>query len=98
MLEDNRLSLYAEASLRAFRSPHNTLNVVVQNCSNEVTTFLSRLDIWKSGGKFEYNTLNKKEKPTIWFECPIEFLEFIKSDIVKECFKRMGVNEFQLED
>ena len=98
MLENNILSLYKEASLRAFRSPHNTLNVVIQNCSNEVTTFLSRFDIWKSGGKFEYNTLNKKENPTIWFECPIEFLEFIKSDMGKECFKRMGINEFQLED
>lgn len=84
------------ATLRAFRSPHGTVNVVIQNCSPEVSTLLWRFDIWNSNGRFEYDENKPKERARIWFECPIEFLDFISSDMGKACFERMGVQKFYI--
>ena len=36
------------AILRAFKSGHGTVNVVIHNCSPEVTTLLHRFDVWNS--------------------------------------------------
>ena len=85
-----------KAWLRAFRSVHGTVNVVIQNCSPEVATLLWRFDVWKSNGRFEYNE-NPKERAQIWFECPMEFLAFINSSMGRACFERMGVEEFYIE-
>ena len=85
------------ATLRAFKSPHGTINVVIQNCSSEVTTLLYRFDIWKSTGKFDYDESKPKERAKIWFECPMEFLDFVGSSMGRACFERMGVEEFIIE-
>ena len=49
------------ATLRAFKSMHGTINVVIQNCSPEVTTLLWRFDVWKANGRFEYDENKPKE-------------------------------------
>ena len=85
------------ATLRAFKSVHDTVNVVIQNCSPEVTTLLHRFDVWKSNGRFEYDENKPKERAKIWFECPMEFLDFIESSMGRACFQRMGVEEFYIE-
>lgn len=87
-----------KATLTVFKSVHGTVNVVIQNCSPEVATLLWRFDIWKANGRFEWDESKPKEKAKIWFECPIEFLNFVKSDMGKEAFKRMGVDEFYISD
>ena len=85
------------ATLRAFKSIHGTVNVVIQNCSSEVTTLLHRFDVWKSNGRFEYDENKPKERAKIWFECPMEFLDFVESSMGRACFQRMGVEEFYIE-
>lgn len=85
------------AILRAFKSVHGTVNVVIQNCSPEVTTLLHRFDVWKSNGRFEYDENKPKERARIWFECPMEFLDFVESSMGRACFQRMGVEEFYIE-
>lgn len=82
---------------KVFKTVNNTVNVMIQNCSPSVASFLWRFDIWNSNGNFKYDENKPKEKPEIWFECPIEFLDFIESAMGKECFKRMGVKEFYIE-
>lgn len=44
-----------KATLTVFESPRDTMSVVIQNCSGEVITLLSRFDIWGSSGKLEYH-------------------------------------------
>ena len=78
------------------RSVHGTVNVVIQNCSLEVATLLWRFDVWKSKGRFEYNENKPKERPKIWFECPMEFIHFVCSDLGRAAFQRMGVEEFYI--
>ena len=85
------------ATLRAFKSVHGTVNVVIQNCSPEVTTLLHRFDVWESNGRFEYDENKPKERAKIWFECPMEFLDFVESIMGRACFQRMGVEEFYIE-
>ena len=85
------------ATLRTFRSVHGTVNVVIQNCSPEVATLLWRFDVWKSNGRFEYDENKTNERPKIWFECPMEFLDFVESSMGRACFQRMGVEEFYIE-
>ena len=85
------------ATLRTFRSVHGTVNVVIQNCSPEVVTLLWRFDVWKSNGRFEYDENKTNERPKIWFECPMEFLDFVESSMGRACFQRMGVEEFYIE-
>ena len=85
------------ATLRTFRSPHGTVNVIIQNCTSEVTTLLQRFDVWKSNGRFEYDENKTNERPKIWFECPMEFLDFVESSMGRACFQRMGVEEFYIE-
>lgn len=85
------------ATLRAFKSVHGTVNVVIQNCSPEVVTLLWRFDVWKSNGRFEYDENKTNERPKIWFECPMEFLDFVESSMGRACFQRMGVEEFYIE-
>lgn len=85
------------ATLRAFKTAHGTVNVAIQNCSQEVTTLLHRFDIWKSNGRYEYDENKLNERAKIWFECPIEFLDFIESSMGRAAFQRMGVQEFYIE-
>ena len=85
------------ATLRAYKSVHGTVNVVIQNCSPEVVTLLWRFDVWKSNGRFEYDENKTNERPKIWFECPMEFLDFVESSMGRACFQRMGVEEFYIE-
>ena len=85
------------ATLRAYKSVHGTVNVVIQNCSSEVVTLLWRFDVWKSNGRFEYDENKTNERPKIWFECPMEFLDFVESSMGRACFQRMGVEEFYIE-
>ena len=82
-------------TMRIFKSDHETLNVVTQNCSAEVVTLMSRFNIQDKGGRFEWDGTKPKERPKIWFECPMEFLDFVKSDLGKTCFDRMGVKELE---
>lgn len=82
------------ATMKVFKSVHGTVNVMIQNCTPEVTTLLWRFDVWKSDGRFEYDDNKPNERAKIWFECPIEFLDFIKSSMGRACFERMGVEEF----
>lgn len=85
-----------KATLEAFKTVHGTVNVVVQNCSSEVVTLLHRFDVWKSDGKYKYDENKPKERAKIWFECPIEFLDFVESSMGKAAFQRMGVEEFYI--
>lgn len=84
------------ATLCAFKSVHGTANVVIQNCSPEVTTLLHRFDIWKSDGRYEYDETKPDERAKIWFECPMEFFDFIESSMGRACFERMGVEHFEI--
>ena len=96
----NELQIIPEAiaKINISKSTHSTINVIIQNCSSEVVTLLHRFDIWENNGKFEYDENKTNERPKIHFECPLEFLDFIKSDMGKNCFKRMGVEEFYIEE
>lgn len=85
-----------KATLTAFKSPHGTVNVVIQNCSDEVATLLWRFDVWKSNGRFEHDANKPKERPKIWFECPMEFLNFVESSMGRAALQRMGVEEFYI--
>ena len=82
-------------SMRVFKSDHETLNVVIQNCSVEVATLMTRFNIRDTGGRFEWDKTKPKERPKIWFECPMGFLDFVESDLGKTCFERMGVKELE---
>ena len=84
------------AKLSVYKQINCAVNVCVQNCTIEVCKLMHRLDIWKSTGRREYDE-NEPFESKYWFECPIEFVDFIKSDMGKECFKRMGVEEFYIE-
>lgn len=53
-------------TLKVFKSPHGTVNVVIQNCPPEVMTLLCQLDIWESHGNFKYN----KNEPTVNLNYP----------------------------
>lgn len=86
-----------KATLRAFKSVHGTVNVIIQNCSPEVATLLWRFDVWKSNGRFEWDEHEPKERAEIWFECPMEFLDFVESSMGRACFQRMGVEEFYIK-
>lgn len=86
-----------KATLKAFKSVHGTVHVVVQNCPPEVITLLHRLDVWKSNGNYKYDTNKPKERPEIWFECPMEFLDFVESSMGRAAFERMGVEEFDIQ-
>lgn len=85
------------ATLRAGKSLHGTVDVVIQNCEPEVATLLWRFDVLKSNGRFEYDENKTNERPKIWFECPMEFLDFVESSMGRACFQRMGVEEFYIE-
>jgi hypothetical protein len=76
---------------------HGTVNVVIHNCSDEVSALLHRFDIWGSTGTLEYNKDHQDERPHIWFECPIEFFDFVETGMGKECLKRMGIKEILVE-
>lgn len=66
-----------------FKSVHNTTLVRIQNCQEEVFHLLSKFDIWKSKGEL---------KPDgFWFECPIEFYNFMRSTMGLTLFHRSGV-------
>lgn len=85
------------STLNVSKSVHGTVNVMIQNCSAEIITLLWRFDVWKSKGRFEYDESKPNERAKIWFECPIEFLDFIESSMGRACFERMGVEEFNIE-
>ena len=86
------------ATMEIFKSVHNTINVVVQNCSTHVNDFLSLFDIWKSHGNYKYDGLESWERAKIWFECPMEFLDFIKSPIGEEALHRLGIEKIEVEN
>lgn len=85
------------STLVATKSLHGTVNVVIHNCSTEVISLLHRLDIWESDGRYEYDEDKPSERPHIWFECPIEFFDFVETGMGKECLKRMGIEEILVE-
>ena len=87
----NRIAL-----LHASKSVHGTVNVMIQNCSHEVSTLLHRFDVWKSNGRYIYDKIKPDERAKIWFECPIEFFDFIESSMGRACFERMGVEQFEI--
>lgn len=82
------------ATLQAFKSVHGTVHVVIQNCPAEVATLLHRFDVWQSHGNYKYN--NTTERAEIWFECPMEFFDFVGSNMGRTAFRRMGVAEFYI--
>lgn len=86
-----------KATLKAFRSVHGTVWVITHNCSAEVNALLCRFDVWKSTGMYKYDDTKPNERAYIWFECPMEFLEFVSSSMGRACFQRMGVEEFYIE-
>lgn len=85
------------ATLKAFKSVHGTVNVVIQNCSIEATTWMHRFDVWGAWGNYKYNEQKPDENPEIWFECPMEFIDFVESSMGREAFRRMGVEEFDIK-
>ena len=85
-----------KAMLKAFKSCHKSVNVIIQNCSAEVVTLLHRLDIWHSNGNYKYDENKPEERAEIWFELPMEFLDFIRSEMGRKCFQRMGVEEIDV--
>lgn len=100
MIKSDTLELIPERvpMMMVSKSAHGTINVVIQNCSPEVATLLWRFDIWKSKGKYEYDDESKpNEKAKIWFECPIDFLNFIESSMGRACFERMGIQKIQID-
>lgn len=93
------LSAYSNvATMEIFKSVHGTVHVVVQNCSEHVNDFLSLFDVWKSHGNYKYDGLESWERAKIWFECPIEFFDFIKSPIGKETLHRLGIEKIEVEN
>ena len=92
-LDELELIPERKATLKAFKSVHGTVHVVIQNCSPEVTTLLHRFDVWKSNGNYKYDENKSAE---IWFECPMEFFDFVESSMGRAAFQRMGVEEFYI--
>lgn len=86
------------ATMKIFKSVHGTVHVVVQNCSEHVNVFLSLFDIWKPHGNYKYDGLESWERAKIWFECPMEFLDFIKSPIGEETLHRLGIEKIEVEN
>lgn len=95
-LEELKLIPERKATLKAFKSVHGTVHVVIQNCSPEVTTLLHRFDVWKSNGNYKYDENKPNERAEIWFECPMEFFDFVESSMGRAAFQRMGVEEFHV--
>lgn len=89
--------IYTTPTLWVYKTAHGTVNVAIQNCDKEVATLLWRFDIWKSKGRFEFNDDKPLERAKIWFECPIEFVDFVGSSMGRACFQRMGVQVFHIE-
>lgn len=93
------LSVYSGvATMEIFKSVHNTIDVVVQNCSEHVNDFLSLFDVWESHGNYKYDGLESWERAKIWFECPMEFLDFIKSPIGERALHRLGIEKIEVEN
>lgn len=93
------LSAYSGvATMEIFKSVHGTVHVVVQNCSEHVNDFLSLFDVWKSHGNYKYDGLESWERAKIWFECPMEFLDFIKTPIGEEALYRLGIEKIEVEN
>ena len=88
---------YTTPTLWVYKTVHGTVNVAIQNCDKEVATLLWRFDIWKSKGRHEFNDDKPLERAKIWFECPIEFVDFVGSSMGRACFQRMGVESFNFE-
>ena len=84
--------------MEVFKSVYNTLHVVVQNCSEHVNVFLSLFDVWKSHGNYKYDGLESWERAKIWFECPMGFLDFIKTPIGEEALYRLGIEKIEVEN
>lgn len=84
------------ATLKAFKSVHGTVHVIIQNCSAEVTTLLHRFDVWGSHGNYKYDEKKPEESAEIWFECPMEFVDFVESSMGRAAFQRMGVETFYI--
>lgn len=87
-----------KATLKAFKSVHGTVHVVIQNCSPEVAALLHRFDVWKSNGNNKYDENKPWQGAEIWFECPMEFLDFVESSMGRAAFQRMGVEEFNINN
>ena len=85
------------ATLKALKTDRGTVNVEIQNCPSGVIAILSGFDINNKSGQYKWDINKPKERPKISFECPIEFLDFINSNMGYECFKRMGVEAFYIE-
>lgn len=86
------------AFLRVYKSVHNTVWVNIKNCPEIVITILSAFDIFQSKGEYKYDENNSNSKPEIWFECPMDFLTFIKSELGIFFFQRLGVEQLIIED
>ena len=74
-------------------SVHNTVNVIVKNCTNEIASFMWRFDIWNSKGDSKMIC----DRLETYFECPLEFLNFAQSDMGREAIKRTGVERLIFE-
>lgn len=83
-------------TMEIFKSVHGTFHVVIQNCDIHVNDFLSLFDVWKSHGNYKYDGLESWERAKIWFECPMEFLEFVNSMIGKIALKRLGIEKLRV--
>lgn len=86
------------ATMEVFKSVHNTLHVVIQNCSEHVNVFLSLFDVWNSHGNYKYDEVESWERAKIWFECPMEFLDFIKSPMGCTALQRLGIEKIEVRD
>ena len=83
-------------TMEIFKSVHGTVHVVVQNCSAYVNDFLSLFDVWKSGGNYKYDEVESWERAKIWFECPMEFMDFIESDMGRIALRRLGIEKIEV--
>lgn len=86
------------ATLEVFKSVHGTVHVVIQNCDIHVNDFISLFDVWKSHGNYKYDGLESWEYAKIWFECSMEFLDFIKTPMGQEALRRLGIEKIEVRD
>lgn len=95
--EEKPKDVNSPATMKVFKSVHGTVHVVIQNCSAEIVTLLHRFDVWGSNGNYKYDETKPKERAEIWFECPMEFIDFVKSSMGRYALQRMGVKEFHID-
>ena len=80
----NRNYVYASPSV------HGTCNIVNYKAeANDINSFLSIFDVWRSHGHFKMSEDNNHQE--VWFECSKEFFEMLHTNTMQQAFKRMGV-------